>query len=210
MLIDETVAAARRLDDGRPRPAERRRTVDQRQCAARRTGRAGLARPRRRRSGAGRRARLCELDLQPRHPGDAPARLLVQTVRLSDRPGIGLPAGHGRRRRADHRRRLEPAQRQWPLCRAGAAARRLRLLDQHRCGPPGPGCRHPRRSPTWRSVSAVTSHDRHQPLDGARHVGSPPDRHDPGLCGGGARRRRGHALWHPPGHHGRRDPALPA
>ena len=36
------------------------------------------------------------------------------------------------------------------------------------------------------------------------------DRHDPGLCLGGARRRRGDALRHPTGDHRRRHPALPA
>ena len=87
MLIDETVQPLdvwTTIDLGMQRAAD---AVDQRQCAARRAGRAGLARPRRRGAGDGRRAQLCELDLQPRHPGDPPARLLVQAVRLSDRAG---------------------------------------------------------------------------------------------------------------------------
>ena len=75
--------AARRLDDDRSQHAAHRDRGDQRQCARRRAGRAGLDRPRRRGAGDGRRPRLCQLELQPRHPGDPPARLLVQIVRLS-------------------------------------------------------------------------------------------------------------------------------
>jgi hypothetical protein len=53
-----------------------------------RTGRAGVARPRWRGAGDGRRHRLRHQQLQPRHQCHAPARLGVEAVRLSGRAGI--------------------------------------------------------------------------------------------------------------------------
>ena len=107
--------AARRLDDDRSRHAARRQRFDQRQYAAGRAGRAGHPRPGRRGAGDGRRARLYRLQLQSRDPGEPAGGLLVQTVRLSDRAGGGLPTGYERPGRADHDRRLVAAQQQRPL-----------------------------------------------------------------------------------------------
>ena len=76
----------------------------------RRAGRAGRARPRRRRQGAGRRAQLRRQPVQPRRRRQAPARLVVQAVRLSRRAGEGPDARHGARGRADHGQGLEPGE----------------------------------------------------------------------------------------------------
>ena len=96
-----------------------------------------------------------EFELQPRHPGEPPAGLVVQAVRLSGRARSGLPARHhGRRRR-----------------RSRSAAGRPRndsgrdVRPRCRCAPPSPirstpsRCGSPRRSapapsPTWPSASA--------------------------------------------------------
>ena len=86
---------------------------------------------------------------------------------------------------------------------------RLRLFGQHGRGPPRPAGRHPRGR---RHGAALRHHhaDRHQSEHGAGLVRGAADRHDPGLCLGRARRRRGDALRHPPGDDRRRHLALPA
>ena len=77
--------ADRRLDDARPGDAGGRGSGDPRQRAGRRPGRARVDRPRRRGARDGRRQGLRRFDLQPGDPGDAPAGLRLQTVRLSRR-----------------------------------------------------------------------------------------------------------------------------
>ena len=130
-------------------------------------GALGLDRPGRGGQGDGRRPRLRQFELQPRHPGGAPAGLVVQALRLSDRDRGGLPARQPGQRRADHDQRLEPAQQLRPLCRAGFGPPGLRAFDQHGRGAPRPGNRHPRGR---RHGAALRHHhpDRYQPLDGAR------------------------------------------
>ena len=76
---------------------------DQRQCPGGRAGRAGRARPRRRRAGDDRRPRLCRFHLQPRDPGRAPAGIGVQAVRLSGRARKRHEADRHDRRRAVRR-----------------------------------------------------------------------------------------------------------
>ena len=56
----------------------------------------------------------------------------------------------------------------------------------------------------------ITTPDRHQSEHGAGLVRGAPDRHDPGLCLGRARRRLGDALRHPPGDDDRQHHPLPA
>ena len=116
MLIDETGRADRGLDHARPRHAARRRR--RRSTPTRRAGAQG-ALVALDRDGAVRAmvggTRLCRVDLQPRDPGDAPAGLGVQAVRLSRRARGRLQARRHGRRRAGHDRRLEPAQLQRPL-----------------------------------------------------------------------------------------------
>ena len=87
-LIDATSGADRRVDHARSRNAGGRGPRDPGQRPGRRARRAGRDRPRRRGPGDGRRQGLCRFDLQPRDPGDAPAGLGVQVVRLSDRARI--------------------------------------------------------------------------------------------------------------------------
>ena len=105
--------------------------LDQRQCAERRAGRAGRARPRRRGAGDGRRPRLCRIHLQPRDPGGPPAGLGVQAVRLSGRARSGL---HARRRSSTSRSTIDgwsPRNSSGRYAGRDPAAHRLRLFDQH-------------------------------------------------------------------------------
>ena len=137
-------AAARRLDDDRPRHAARRRrsrSTPMRRAARRAPWSRSTATAR-----CGRWSAAATMSNSiynratqaNRQPGSS-FKLFVYLTALE----AGYRPDTRRRGRADHDRRLEPAQRQWPLCRAGAAARRLRLFDQHRRGPPRPGGRHP-------------------------------------------------------------------
>ena len=84
-LIDEIGRADRGVDDARSQHAAARRPGDQRDHPGRRPGRPDRARPGRLDPGDGRRPRLCPLALQSRDPGDPPAGLVVQIVRLPRR-----------------------------------------------------------------------------------------------------------------------------
>ena len=140
----------------------------QRECAGRRAGRAGRARPRRRGARDGRRQGLCRVDLQPRDAGDCASRgrrSSCSSISPRSRPGY-KPERPGRRRAGDDRR-LEPAQLVGPLF----AARSI-------CAPPSPIRSTPsRRSSATRSASAGRRHGaplrhhhagQHPPVDGAR------------------------------------------
>ena len=100
----------RRLDHARHADAGSGRPRNQRQFAAWGTGRPGCARSRRCGPGDDRRQGLCQLDLQSRDPGPAPAGIRVQAVRLSRRSGERNEADYDPGRRADYDRRLDPAQ----------------------------------------------------------------------------------------------------
>ena len=153
-LIDETRAADRRVDHDRSRDAARRRRRDPRQRARRRPGRAGRARPRRRGAGDGWRARLSEFELQPRHPGESPAGIVVQIVRLPrprSKPAIGpTRSSTPRRSRSTAGRRATTAATISAKCRCGSPS--LIRSTRSRSASPSRSARAP--SPTWPSVSA--------------------------------------------------------
>ena len=88
----------------------------------------------RRRLGArhGRRARLRRQPVQPRHRRDAPARLLVQALRLFHRARARPEAELDRGRCADLHRQLVPAQLRRRLWRLDDADHRADPFDQHR------------------------------------------------------------------------------
>ena len=75
--------------------------------------------PGRRDQGDGRRPQLCRQPVQSRRRRQAPARLVVQALRLSGRAREGPHARHRARRRADQRQGLEPGE----LLRANISAR---------------------------------------------------------------------------------------
>ena len=109
-------ARVRRAHRARHQPAARRRGRGRELAAAIRPGLSRQAGRRRadgyRRRGArdGRRPRLWRQPVQPRDRRDAPARLLVQALRLCHRARARLQADLDRRRRADLPRQLVPAQ----------------------------------------------------------------------------------------------------
>ena len=110
--------------------------------AGRRPGRAGGARPGRGDPRPGRRQGPPRVGLRPRHPGDAPARLFVQAVRLcGGAGGRGEAVGHAHRL-ARQVRRLVARQLRRPLLRRGDGGRRPGALDQHHRRAPRP--------PSWR------------------------------------------------------------
>ena len=211
MLIDETVQPIdvwTTIDLGMQEVAER--SIN-RQCAAGRAGRAGHARPRRRGAGDGRRARLSRLQLQPRDPGDPPARLVVQALRLSGRAGGGLyarircvqdaPITIGRwSPRNCNGRFIGPD--------PDAQSRSLIRSTPSPCASPRRSA--PRPSPTWRSASASPRGSATSPSMalGASEVRLiDMTRAYAAVARGGV---GGHALRHPPGDDRRRHPALPA
>ncbi len=79
-------------------------------------------------------SRLCRQPVQPRHPGQAPARLAVQAVRLPDGDAPGLPAGFDHDGPADPDRRVGAGELRRALSRRGHPAHRLCPFDQHRGG----------------------------------------------------------------------------
>ncbi len=126
----------------RSQPAERRRAGAGRDAGAarreirRRPGRAGGDDAGRHRARAGRRHQLRREPVRSRHRGEAPARLGVQAVRLSDRARTRHDARHGARRRADLGAWLEAGRFRAPLSRPGdadAGAGRIRSTPS-RCG----------------------------------------------------------------------------
>ena len=154
MLIDETVQPIdvwTTLDLNMQRAGVRAINAH---APRQRAGRPGLARPRRRGAGDGRRPRLCQFELQPRHPGDAPARLLVQALRLSDRDRGRLPA---RTARSSTRRSRSAAGARATARAAMPGRSRSARPSRFRSTPSRCASRRrpaPARSPTWRSASA--------------------------------------------------------
>ena len=128
--IDEDIVVTTTIDlddAGRGRAGADGRAQRQGRQVRRRAGRAGRARSRRRGQGDGRRAQLCRQPVQSRRRGQAPARLVVQALRLSGGAGEGADARHGARGRADHDQGLEPGKLFARIFRPGDAdARRWR------------------------------------------------------------------------------------
>ena len=184
MLIDETVAAARRLDDDRPRHAARRRRRDQRQCAAGRAGRAGLARPRRRGAGDGRRPRLCRIratTAPPRRTASPARRSNCSSIWPRSRPATSptrtvedapITIG-GWTPRNDSGRYVGPV----PLRHAFAYSINtvaVRLAQEVGT----------RAVADMAQRFGITTRVNTNPVDGAGLVGGAADRHDPRLCRG--------------------------
>ena len=179
-----------------------------RQHARRRAGRAGRDRPRWRGAGDGRRQGLCRFDLQSRDPGDAPAGIGVQAVRLSRGARIGDEADRHDRRRAGHDRRLEPAQ-----------------FEPHQSRARSPCARHSRARSTRSARRSAQQLGFSTIADMARRFGittpistypsmvlgserRAPDRDDPRFRVGRKQGRRGDALCDPQGRHRRWPAAL--
>ena len=127
---------------------------------ARRAGRAGRARPRRRGAGDGRRPRLCRFDLQPRDPGRAPAGIGLQAVRLSRRARIRDEADRHDRRRAGHDRRLDAAQLDPHLCRARSRCAKPSPVRSTRSAPRSARSSASAPSPTWPAASESRARSR--------------------------------------------------
>ena len=109
-LTDESVEpllVSTTLDPAGQRAAE---ASIKRRDADRRAGRPRLDGARRCGQGDGRRPQLRRLELQPCRHRPPPARLVVETVRLSRGTGGRRHARHRARRQAGQHRRLEPAQ----------------------------------------------------------------------------------------------------
>ena len=91
--------------------------------------------------GDGRRAQLCRQPVQPRRRRQAPARLVVQALRLSGRAGKGADARHRARRRADHGQGLEPGKLFPRIFRPGDADQGAGAVAQYGRRAPGSGSR---------------------------------------------------------------------
>ena len=137
--------------------------------------------------------------VQPRRPGGAPARLVVQAVRLSRGDGCGLHAGLDRARRAVLLRPgLRPAgvdaqELRRRLSRADHGAPRPRAVAQPDDRAHGPADRH---EEGRRGRQGIRRHRQHGrlPADGAGRRRDDPAAHDHGLRHAGQRRARDHAL----------------
>ena len=119
---------------------------------------------------AGRRARLWRKPVQPRHRGEAPAGLVIQALRLSDRAGAWPDAGHRARGRADQRQGLAAGKLQPRIFRPGDADQGAVALAQHGRG----ARRHGGRPQGGRAHGASSWHNfgiAAQRLAGAGHVG---------------------------------------
>ncbi|CAA9329413.1 MAG: Multimodular transpeptidase-transglycosylase, partial [uncultured Microvirga sp.] len=186
-------AAEARRGGARSRPAPERQSI------RRRVGRHGGDGRRRRRPGDRRRARLRAEPVQPRDRRPAPARILVQALRLRGRPdGVAEPAaeyrGPGRKR---VHRQLVPAELQSLLRERDAADHRARPLDQHDPGAHVDQHRQEHRSDPRGARRQDRAREDRQPRqeNGSDHdadrLGLPADRgrrgdglgHDRGLCG---------------------------
>ena len=201
--------SARRVDDARSGHAARGRSHDPGRHTGRPAGRAGVDGARRRGTRDGRRQGLYHVELQPCGDRAAPARIGVEAVRLSRRDRGGPQTRRSDRRRADHDRRLEPAQRRASLLRPDQHPHRLRAVAQHGRGE----ARADARLRHGRRHGAALRHldrDQHASLDGARHLRRRADRHDPRLRRGRQQGRDGRALWDHQGGRPRQQAALPA
>ena len=172
-------------------------------------GRAGGARSRRRGQGDGRRTQLRRQPVQPRGRGQAPARLVVQAVRLSGGAGEGPDARHRARRRADLGQGMEPGKLLARIFRTGDADQGAVALAQHGRRAPRPGSRAEgggrRRPPARHHVRP-----RCRPLDRARLFRSHAARDGFRLCGVRQRRHRRPAACDRESAHRRRQAALRA
>ena len=210
-LIDESVAAARRLDDDRSRHAARRhrnRSTPTRRKARRARWSRSTATARSGRWSAAATMSTSSYNRATqanRQPGSS-FKLFVYLSALE----VGLPARHGGRGLADHDQRLVAAQQTAAAisARCRCASPSLIRSTPSRCGSPSRSA--PARSPTWPSGFGITTHIDTNP---SMALGSNAVRlidMTRAYAAVGARRRRGDALRHPPGDHRRRHPALPA
>ena len=120
---------------------------------------------------AGRRAQLRGKPVQPRGRGEAPARLGVQAVRLSDGAGARAHARDAARGQADRREGLEAGELQPRIFRPGVAHQGARAVAQHRVGAPHPRGR-PEGGGAHRAPARHRVEARAERLDLARHLGS--------------------------------------
>ena len=196
--LDDTVGAIdddivvddhhRSQDAGGGRAGADRGTQREGRQVRRRAGGAGGARSCRRGQGDGRRTQLRRQPVQPRGRGQAPARLVVQAVRLSGGAGEGPDARHRPRRRADLGQGMEPGKLLARIFRTGDADQGAGALAQHRRRSLGPRSRAEgggrRRPPARHHVRS-----RSRPLDRARVFRSHAARDGFRLCGVRQRRR---------------------
>ena len=159
------------------------------------------------RQGAGRRAQLRRQPIQPRRRRQAPARLVVQAVRLSRGAGEGPDARHGARGRADHGQGLEPGELFARVFRSGHADQGAGDVAQHGGGQARAGSR----AEDGRAHRASARHHlraRAQCVDRARHLGGDAARAGRGLRLFRQRRHRRAAARHRPRAHRQRQAAL--
>ena len=185
--------------DARREPGEIRRL----------TGRARRARHGRRRQGAGRRARLRREPVQPRDRRQAPAGLVVQAVRLSDRARKGPDADTVRDDAPISVKGWSPENysRQYfgPVTLTKALSLSLNTVAVRLGLEVGPKAV----VRTAHRLGIASDLDA-QRLDRARHVRSLAARTGQRLCGLRQRRHRRPAACDPARAHGRRQAALPA
>ena len=145
---------ARRVDDARSRHAAPGRSHDPAGHARRPAGRAGLDGARRRGARDGRRQGLYHLQLQPRGDRAAPARLVVEAVRLS-RGDRGRPQTRRTRSSTSPSRSTAGAR----ATTSAASSARSTSAPPSRCRstrsrPSSASCSASTPSPTWRAASA--------------------------------------------------------
>ena len=142
--IDEDIVVTTTIDLKMQAEAERALTDELNQKGGeirRGARRAGGARSHRRDQGDGRRTQLCRQPVQPRGRGQAPARLVVQALRLSGGAGEGPDPGHGARGRADLGQRVEPGELLARIFRSCDADQGAVAFAQHGGGAPRPRSR---------------------------------------------------------------------
>ena len=172
--FDTDITVQTTVDTGLQASAEKaldRRAQRQGRAVQRQPGRPGLDAARRGDPRADRRARLRPEPVQPRHHGQAPARLLVQALRLPRRRGARRHARHRPGGCADPHRQLGSGELFPSLRGPGHPAHGARPLAQHGRGAPGPGGRPQGRGPD----RAAAGHHLAAPgqrLDRARHLRS--------------------------------------
>ena len=186
--IDEDIVVTTTLDrqyaGGRRARADRRAQRQGRQISASRRARSSRSTPTAPSSAlvGGRDYADSQFDRASRR--QAPARLRLQAVRLSQRARKGPDARHRARRRADHRQGLEPGKLFQGIFRAGDADQGAVAFAQHGRRAPRPGSR-PQDGGAHRPSSRHRVRPRAERLDRARHV-----RGDAARTGVGLRRFR--------------------